>query len=158
MRGTDFRDSNTRGQTICLRCLPMWLVRRYLYQGRWQYNVRPWDCVPQITWQSEDVIMLVECILEGADSFSHLIIVLDARASHSRTTKLWSDNLVKTVIIMMIFSRAGHEDDWALHLYAEEAMLPYFCAAGCHNYARYEPKPKCSSYEQYYTEYSSYSP
>ena len=54
MRGTDFRDSHTRGQTICLRCLPMWLVRRYLYQGRWQYNVRPWDCVPQITWQSED--------------------------------------------------------------------------------------------------------
>ena len=54
MRGTDIRDSHTRGQTICLRCLPMWLVRRYLYQGRWQYNVRPWDCVPQITWQSED--------------------------------------------------------------------------------------------------------
>ena len=25
-----------------------------LYLGRWQYNVRPWDCVPQITWQSED--------------------------------------------------------------------------------------------------------
>ena len=87
------------------------------------------------------IIMLVEeilqCILEGVDSFSRLIIVLDARASHSRTTKLWSDNLVKTVIIMMIFSRAGHEDDWALHLYAEEAMLLYFCAAGCHNYARY---------------------
>ena len=43
---------------------------------------------------------------------------------------------------MMIFSRAGHEGaghegDWALHLYAAEAMLPYFRAAGCHNYARY---------------------
>ena len=35
---------------------------------------------------------------------------------------------------MMIFSRAGHEGaghegDWALHLYAAEAMLPYFRAA-----------------------------
>ena len=63
---------------------------------------------------------MLQCILEGVDSFPHLIIVLDARA-----TKLWSDNLVKTVIIMMIFSGAGHEGDWALHLYAAEAMLPY---------------------------------
>ena len=38
---------------------------------------------------------------------------------------------------MMISSRAGHEGDWALYLYAAEAMLPYFRAAGCHNYARY---------------------
>ena len=63
---------------------------------------------------------MLQCILEGVDSFPHLIIALDARA-----TKLWSDNLVKTVIIMMIFSGAGHEGDWALHLYAAEAMLPY---------------------------------
>ena len=79
---------------------------------------------------------MLQCILEGVDLFSHLIIVLDARAGHSRTTKLWSDNLVETVIIMMIFSRAGHEGDWALHLYAVEATLPYSRAAGCHNYAR----------------------
>ena len=55
------------------------------------------------------IILLVEemlqCILEGVDSFSHLLIVLDARASHSRTTNLWSDNLVKTVNIMKIFSQ-----------------------------------------------------
>ena len=63
---------------------------------------------------------MLQCILEGFDSFSHLII--DVRASHSRTKKLWSDNL--TVIIMMIFSHAEHEGDWAFHLYAAEAMLP----------------------------------
>ena len=50
---------------------------------------------------------------------------------------MWIDNLVKTVIIMMNFSRAGHEADWYLHVMAAEAMLPYFRAAGCHNYARY---------------------
>ena len=41
---------------------------------------------------------MLQCILEGVDSFSHLIIVLDVRAGHSRTTKLWSNNLVNTVL------------------------------------------------------------
>ena len=87
--------------------------------------------------------MLVEEVLRDVvqmpevTSFNNLIKVLDARASCSRTTKMWTDNLVKTVIIMMNFSRAAHEGDWALHLTAAEAMLPYFCSAGCHNYARY---------------------
>jgi len=79
-----------------------------------------------------DVVLMPE-----VTSFTRLIEVLEARASCSRTTKMWTDNLVKTVIIMMNFSRAGHEGDWALHLVAAEAMLPYFRSAGCHNYARY---------------------
>ena len=54
MRGTDLRDSHTRGQTICLGCLPMWFDWRYFYLSRRQYNVRSWDCVLQIIWQSED--------------------------------------------------------------------------------------------------------
>ena len=61
-----------------------------------------WKCRENVEGQNFRAIrMLVEemlqCILEGVNSFSHLIIVLDVRASHSRTTKLWSDNLVKTV-------------------------------------------------------------
>ena len=31
---------------------------------------------------------MLQCILEGVDSFSHLIMVLDVRASHRKTTKL----------------------------------------------------------------------
>ncbi len=87
--------------------------------------------------------MLVEEVLrgivtaDGVTSFTRLIDELDVRASRSRTAKLWTDNLVKAVIIMMHYSRAGHEGDWALHLLAAEAMLPYFRSAGCHNYARY---------------------
>ena len=75
--------------------------------------------------------------IQGVTSFDHLIQVLDARSSSSRTAKMWINNLVKTVIIMMNFSRAGHEGDLALHLVVAEAMLPYFRSAGCHNYARY---------------------
>lgn len=87
--------------------------------------------------------MLVEELLRGVvqeqevTSFARLIEVLEAQASHSRTSKMWIDNLVKTVIIMMNFSRGGHEGDWAVHHFAAEAMLAYFRAAGCHNYARY---------------------
>ena len=42
-------------------------------------------------------------------------------------------NIVKTVIIMMNFSRGGHEGNQVLHLSAAEATLPYLRAAGCHN-------------------------
>ena len=70
-----------------------------------------------------DVIQEPEVI-----SFTRLIEVLEVRASCSRTTKLLTDNgdhnhHVKTVIIMMNFSRGGHEGDWALYLFAAEAML-----------------------------------
>ena len=36
---------------------------------------------------------------------------------------------------MMNLSRGGHEGNWALHLFAAEATIPYFRSAGCHNYA-----------------------
>ena len=76
-------------------------------------------------------------LVQDVTSFAGLIEVLDARASRSRTSKMWINNLVKTVIIMMNLYRRGHEGDWAFHLFAAEAMLPYFRSAGCHNYARY---------------------
>ena len=75
--------------------------------------------------------------LKGVTSFVGLVELLEARAGRNRTSKMWTDNLVKTVIIMMNFSRGGHEWNWVLHLLAAEAMLPYFRAAGCHNSARY---------------------
>ena len=87
--------------------------------------------------------MLVEEVLrsivliQGVTSFVCLIKLSEARAGRSRTTKMWTDHIVNTVIIMMNFSRGGHEGDWVLHLLAAEAMLPYFRSTGCHNYARY---------------------
>ena len=58
----------------------------------------------------EDVSYSVVLIQE-VTSFVQLIELLEARAGRSRTTKMWTDNLVKTVIIMMHFSRGGHEGD-----------------------------------------------
>ena len=89
--------------------------------------------------------MLVEEVLrsgvqiQGVTSFVRIVELLEARAGRNRTTKTWTDNLVKTVFIMMNFSRGGHEGDWVLRVLAAEPMLHYFRSAGCHNYARYRP-------------------
>ena len=58
-------------------------------------------------------------------------------AAESSTAKLWIENLVKPVFIMMAFVRAEREGDWPLHLWAVKEMLPYLFAAGHHHYARY---------------------
>ena len=80
--------------------------------------------------------VLRSCVqIEGVTSFVRIIELLEARAGRSRNMKMWTDNLVNTVIIMN-FSRVGHKGDWVLHLLAAEAMLPDFSSAGCHNYAR----------------------
>jgi len=74
--------------------------------------------------------------MEGHGSYSELIALLDDRADHSRTTKLWVSNLVKPVLLIMMFVRAEREADWPLHLWTIQQMMPYFFAAGHFNYAR----------------------
>ena len=63
--------------------------------------------------------------------------VLETKASQSKTTQWWVENLVKPIFIMMLFVRAEREVDWPLHLWAVKEMIPYFFAAGHCNYARY---------------------
>ena len=46
--------------------------------------------------------------------------ILNDKANQSRTAKLWTDNLIKPVFLMMIFVRAEREADWPLHLWAVE--------------------------------------
>ena len=55
----------------------------------------------------------------------------------SRTAKLWVENIVRLVFLMMQFVRAEREGDWALHLLVVKGMMPYFFAANHNNYARY---------------------
>lgn len=76
-------------------------------------------------------------ILIKVKSRDDLMIVLENMASSSPTSKLWLENLVKPVFIMMVFVRAEREGEWPLHLWAMQEMLLYFFAAGHHNYARY---------------------
>ena len=64
-----------------------------------------------------DVLTTLECI-DDLDSF------LDDVSSKSKTSKLWVENLIKPVFLML-FVRAEREGEWALHLYAVSQMLPY---------------------------------
>lgn len=71
------------------------------------------------------------------DSSDKLDEFLENISKESKTTKLWVENLIKPVQLMMMFVRAEREGDWPLHLKVVSKMLPYFFAAGHHNYARY---------------------
>ena len=53
-----------------------------------------------------------------------LMNTLESNAAESSTTKLWVENPVKPVFIMMVFVRADREGDWLLHLWAVTKMLP----------------------------------
>ena len=74
---------------------------------------------------------------EHVTSESKLMEILEDRAKVSRTAKVWLENLVKPVFIIMMFIRAEREGNWPLHLYATEQMMPYFFASGHVHYARY---------------------
>ena len=74
--------------------------------------------------------------MNDSESYSDLMQILDERAIQSRTTRLWVDNIIKPVFIMMMFVRSEREADWPLHLWAVQKMIPYFFASGHFNYAR----------------------
>ena len=84
--------------------------------------------------------LLTEELLRGTivhmNSHDNLMKVLDNKSQESRTTKLWVENLIKPVMLMMMFVRAEREADWPLHLFCVKEMLPYFFGAGHFNYAR----------------------
>ena len=71
------------------------------------------------------------------NTHDELMNCLEEKATQSSTARLWFENLVKPVFIMMIFVRAEREGDWPLHLWAVREMLPYFFAAAHWHYARY---------------------
>ena len=47
------------------------------------------------------------------------------------------DTVIKPVLLMMLFIRADHEGDFALHLTTAKMRLPYLFAANKHRYFRY---------------------
>ena len=54
---------------------------------------------------------LLRYIVTGTDTYDQLVAILDDKASQSRTAKLWVDNLMKPVLLMMVFVRAEWEAD-----------------------------------------------
>lgn len=63
--------------------------------------------------------------------------VLTDLSAKSRTTKAWTELVIKPTLLIMQFTRATHEPDYALLICTMDQMLPYFFAAHKPNYARY---------------------
>ena len=69
--------------------------------------------------------------------YDGLIDVLESLGQKSNLAEHWIENLIKPVLLMMMFVKAEREGDFALHLLCCRRMMPYFFAAKHVNYARY---------------------
>ena len=67
----------------------------------------------------QDMLAKFYCI-DDLESF------LGEVSGKSKTSKLWIENLIKTVFLMMLYVRAEREGEWALHLYVVSQMLHFF--------------------------------
>ena len=75
--------------------------------------------------------------LENITGYDDLISALDSLSEKSILAEHWIENLIKPVLLMMMFVKAEREADFALHLFCCKMMMPYFFAAKHVNYARY---------------------
>ena len=80
---------------------------------------------------------MLQPIIPRAESHEDLVSILEKEATKSRTAKVWVENLIIHVLIMMIYVRAEREAELSLHLWAMQQMIPHFFAAGHVNYGRY---------------------
>ena len=81
------------------------------------------------------VAELLHSHMEGMLKYHDLSKFLDVSAK-SNLAEHWVCNLIKPVLLMMLYVRAEREGEFALHLDACKRMLPYFLAASHWNYAR----------------------
>ena len=80
---------------------------------------------------------LLQPTISRVESHEGLMSILEKEAAKSRTAKVWVEDLIIPVLIMMIYVRAERDVELSLHLWAMQQMIPYFFAAGHVNYARY---------------------
>ena len=62
---------------------------------------------------------------------------LSELSAKSRTTKAWTELVIKPTLLIMQFTRATHGPGYALLAATMNKMLPCFSAAHKHTYARY---------------------
>ena len=82
------------------------------------------------------VLELLHGLVDEIADYDDLIFFLDSLAIKSHLAKHWVNNLIKPVLIMMLYLRAEQQAEFALHLYACRQMFPYFFGASHWNYSR----------------------
>ena len=102
-------------------------VNKMLLGKRFPMNVRVLRFV---------VLELLRGFVEEMYKYDDLLVLLDAVSEKSRLAKHCVDNLIRPVLLIMLYIRAEREGEFALHLYVCNQMLPYFFAARHWNYAR----------------------
>ena len=82
------------------------------------------------------VIELLRGHMDNMFKYDDLTKFLDDVSAKSRLAEHWVCNLIKSVLLIVLYVRAEREGEFALHLDVCKKMLPYFFAA-CHwNYAK----------------------
>ena len=74
--------------------------------------------------------------LINEDTTQNMATILQDISNKSRLAEHWIRNLIRPVLLIMMYVRAEWEGEFGLHLYACKEMIPYFFVAGHWNYAR----------------------
>ena len=81
-------------------------------------------------------VLLHNFYSNGAKTYEELNVYLETVRWHP-TGRLWVDCFVKHTLLSLMFLPGDRNGDFLLQQHCLKAMLPYFFAAGHHNYARY---------------------
>ena len=76
----------------------------------------------------------------GAKTYEELNVYLETARGHP-TGRLWVDCFVTPTLLSFMFQRGERNGDFLLQQHCLKAMLPYFFAAGHHNYDRWSTFP-----------------
>ena len=82
------------------------------------------------------IAVLLKYTYGCVDSYEELNVSLETARVHP-TGRLWVDCFVKPTLLSLMFLRGDRNGDFLLQQHCLKAMLPYFFAAGHHNYASY---------------------
>ena len=63
--------------------------------------------------------------------------MLEILSEKSKTSKMWVNLVIKSNFLIMLFIRADHGGDFALHRYTAKKMLDVIYSAHKHIYSRY---------------------
>ena len=83
------------------------------------------------------VIELLRGHVNSLDRYDDRDSLLGDLADRSVLAEHWINNLIKPVLLMMLYLRAEREGDFSLHLYTCKQMIACYFAAKHVNYARY---------------------
>ena len=76
------------------------------------------------------VVELLRDHMGSMNKYDDLEKFMDDVSSKSCLAEHWVNNLIKPILLMMVYVRAEREGEFALHLDVCKKMLPYFFTAG----------------------------